>query len=221
MTRRFGLAVCLALVLTKIAIPASAGPAGGESAALSGLVAEIIAEGGYQVSVDATPPERPLLRLPAWMAAPLQVLMWVLLLILAAIAVLFLISMFRQRVPPPEDEAEAGLPREGDPAWAEVGLRNADELAREGRIAEALHALLLAALGELRRRGGVEIRDSLTSREILARVSLPAGSEAPLSDLVREVEFAFFGGHDRSPEDYRRGRERFERLRLAMTGGAA
>ena len=43
----------------------------------------------------------------------------------------------------------------------------ADELAQQGRIAEAMHALLLRSLIEVRKHLNVSFADSLTSREVL------------------------------------------------------
>ena len=57
---------------------------------------------------------------------------------------------------------------------------------REGRFAEAIHALLLETLAALSR--AARLAPSLTSREIVARVPLPARAREALAGLVAAVE---------------------------------
>ena len=92
----------------------------------------------------------------------------------------------------------------------------ADELAASGRVAEAMHLLLLRSLVELRRRLGISFADSLTSREILARLTLPEGGREALGDLIRRVEFAHFGAKPSAAEDYAACKASYERLIAAM-----
>lgn len=92
----------------------------------------------------------------------------------------------------------------------------ADELAASGRVAEAMHLLLLRSLVELRRRLGISFADSLTSREILARLTLPEDGRQALGDLIRRVEFAHFGAKPADEADYAACRESYERLIAAM-----
>ena len=46
------------------------------------------------------------------------------------------------------------------------GTASADRLAEAGRIAEAVHELLLASIAALKARAGTDLRAALTSREI-------------------------------------------------------
>ena len=107
---------------------------------------------------------------------------------------------------------------------------DADALARRGLLAEAMHMLLLRSLIELRKRLDVTIADSLTSREILQRLSMPAlrpaapglGPTLPangrhaLADLIQRVEFVHFGRQVAAPEDYGACRAAYETLIGAM-----
>jgi len=103
-----------------------------------------------------------------------------------------------------------------------VAQMEADDLARQGRIAEAMHALLLRSLIEVRKRLNVSFADSLTSREILKALSLPEIGKISLADIIRRVEVVYFGEHPASEQDYAACRESYERLTLAMqTRGAA
>lgn len=92
----------------------------------------------------------------------------------------------------------------------------ADELARHGSFAEAMHVLLLRSVNELRRRLGVSIAVSLTSREILYRVALSPAERSHLADIIASVEISYFGPHQPDEEDYLRCRRDFEALSQAL-----
>ncbi len=98
---------------------------------------------------------------------------------------------------------------------AEAG-DDADDLARAGRIAEAMHLLLLRALMEMRARLQITLADSLTSREILRKVVLPDDGRLALGELIGRVERVHFGAEPASLDDYGVCRGTFERLIGAM-----
>jgi hypothetical protein len=93
-----------------------------------------------------------------------------------------------------------------------LSFDDASRLAAEGRYAEAVHALLLAAIRHFAERAKVTVQPSRTSRE-LVRV-LPLGPEAreAFSELVRTVELSLFGGGGVTAEDYERSLARFQAL---------
>lgn len=93
---------------------------------------------------------------------------------------------------------------------------DADDLARRGLLAKAMHMLLLRSLTELRKRLDVTIADSLTSREILQHVALPESGRAALADLIQRVEFVHFGRQVAAPDDYGACRASYEALIGAM-----
>lgn len=97
----------------------------------------------------------------------------------------------------------------------------ADALARRGLLAEAMHMLLLRSLIELRQRLGITLADSLTSREILQRLTLPDIGRQALGDLIQRVEFVHFGKRAAGPDDYGACRASYERLIGAMLGPGA
>ena len=101
------------------------------------------------------------------------------------------------------------------PPAPEAAARAAEQLAREGRFAEAMHVLLFDALAALRRRDQI-FAESLTSREILRRARLSPQGQASLRDIVARVEWSHFGEHTAGVEDYRRCRDSFDRLTLAL-----
>lgn len=88
----------------------------------------------------------------------------------------------------------------------------ADELARSGNFAEAIHALLLQSLAELRRYLQTPLSSSLTSREILRHVSLPSEGRSVFADIVERVEISYFGAYRPGEEDYSVCRQSFDVL---------
>jgi hypothetical protein len=144
-------------------------------------------------------------------------LKWLLLGLLLLGAAVFLVRALRDRrpvaraAPAPAPAAPAAAPEPAAVA-AEGPREEADRLAAEGRLAEAVHRLLLDALELLRRRGEA-LAPALTAREILRRVRLPAAEGEALGQLVALVERCWFGGQPTSLDDYRRCRESVDRLR--------
>lgn len=102
-----------------------------------------------------------------------------------------------------------------------VAQIEADELARQGRLAEAMHALLLRSLIEVRKRLNVSFADSLTSREILRALSLPERGKQALSDIIGRVEPVYFGESPAGERDYAACRQSYEVLTEAMQARAA
>lgn len=100
----------------------------------------------------------------------------------------------------------------------EIALSEADRLARLGAHGEALHLLLLYCLNEMRRRFGLGLPPSLTSREILGLSALPEIRRTGLSVIVSAVEVSHFGGRPADETTYRLCRQRCEDVVL---GGAA
>ncbi|MDR3077139.1 MAG: hypothetical protein LBV15_00045 [Planctomycetota bacterium] len=98
----------------------------------------------------------------------------------------------------------------------ETTLDEADRLAGEGDFAGAMHALLLRSLEELRRRLDLSLAASLTSREILRRVSLDSDGRLAFGDIVGRVEKSHFGSHWPGAEEYRDCRRSYEALVLAL-----
>jgi hypothetical protein len=106
-----------------------------------------------------------------------------------------------------------------DGAPADLPAQDADELARQGRYAEAIHALLIHSLTLLRRRFSRSMADCLTSREIVASVALPEPARDALDDLVARVELGHFGLYPVLRRDYDFCRDRFALLVAAMATG--
>jgi len=99
----------------------------------------------------------------------------------------------------------------------EIALSEADRLARLGSHGEALHLLLLYCLNEMRRRFGLGLPPSLTSREILGLSVLPEIRRIGLSVIVSAVEVSHFGGRPADETTYRLCRQRCEDVVLGDT----
>jgi hypothetical protein len=99
----------------------------------------------------------------------------------------------------------------------DLALGEADRLARQGAHGEALHLLLLYCFNEMRRRFGLGLPPSLTSREILGLSVLPEIRRTGLSVIVSAVEVSHFGGRPVDEATYLSCRERCEDVVL---GGA-
>jgi hypothetical protein len=115
------------------------------------------------------------------------------------------------------EDAFRGGGKVGSPAAA---LGAADELAAAGRFVEAMHVLLLQGLAAIRAGLDEEFADSLTSREILRRASLPDHGRASLRDIVSRVELTYFGQYPAALADYQACRASFNTLTQALHGSA-
>ena len=113
---------------------------------------------------------------------------------------------------------------EAVPAAAAVRMEKAqaeaDDLASCGSFAEAMHTLLLQSVNELRRKLDISIAASLTSREILYRVSLPAVGKTAFAEVIGWVEISYFGFHEPSRDDYIACRGSYETLTAVLRQGS-
>lgn len=153
------------------------------------------------------------------LASVLQAMM----IVVAAVAlVMLLMWLFRdlRRGDPSPLESELGSDPTVDQDVLNRPIGDADELARAGRYAEAIHTLLLRTLVELVRATRTRVPAALTSREILARVPLVPPARVALDALVAAVEVTHFGDEIPGAADYERCRGEFQRFADAYRGGA-
>lgn len=159
------------------------------------------------------------------LARLLQFLLWG---VVAVGAVLTVVALARE-LWRPSDQAELADPEldparraaAADAAIIQRPLGDADELARRGEYAEAIHVLLLRTLQELARSASVRVERSHTSREILARVPLRSDAREALFDLITAVELTHFGDEPAGAADYERCRQQFHRFAAAFRAGYA
>jgi hypothetical protein len=113
----------------------------------------------------------------------------------------------RTALPPPE-RAPSYRPAAARPARPRP-VGDPEQLARDGRYAEAIHALLLKALAET--EPGRE-RPALTSREIASSARLGRDARAALDALVAAVEWAHFAGQPVGAAEYQASLSEYQRL---------
>lgn len=99
--------------------------------------------------------------------------------------------------------------------------QTADQLAAEGKFADAIHALLQQTLGELVMVANHKISDAATSREIARQLVLPPSAGEALAALIGAVERTHFGDEVPAPSDYAQCRATFEVFAHTYRGGAA
>lgn len=80
------------------------------------------------------------------------------------------------------------------PGAPHSALEDVERLARNGALAEAVHMLLLRFIADIRTRQGTDVQPALTSREVVASVSLPQAARTSLAFIVASVERTRFGG---------------------------
>jgi hypothetical protein len=117
-------------------------------------------------------------------------------------AAILLSNIFRRRRPDQDAETAA------EPAGTEEQLpplsplEDIERLARDGRLEEAVHLLLLRFIEDIRERTQAALRPALTSREVLARTTLPDDAKSGFSHVVASVEHSHFGGQPISRETF-------------------
>ncbi|MFL6258622.1 MAG: DUF4129 domain-containing protein [Thermoanaerobaculia bacterium] len=108
--------------------------------------------------------------------------------------------------------APGGAPAAASASALSLSFDDASRLAAEGRYAEAVHALLLAAIRHFAERSKTAIPPSRTSRELVRLLPLGPDARDAFAELVRTVELSLFGGADLGAEDYERNLARFQAL---------
>lgn len=103
-------------------------------------------------------------------------------------------------------------PATGRPVEDKPFLALADDLAAQGRLVEAMHAVLLQSIAEIRATLDQSLADSLTSREILRGTKLSDAGKAALHEIVSRVERFYFGAYPAAYEDYQACRNYFAAL---------
>jgi uncharacterized protein DUF4129 len=206
--------------------PAAAQPAAAE---VQAKVRAVLADPRYQRELPApSPPEDPgdsgpSTRMPSSgvsVAVPvlgagafLARIVFIVLGIVVILVVLFwLLRELISRGRAPQEAAGAGEPVEAETAEREPAFEDAARLAAEGRYAEAIHALLLAAIRHFAERSRVAVQPSRTSRELIRLLPLGPEPRQAFTDLVRTVELSLFGGVAVGREEYERSLSRFRAL---------
>jgi len=202
-TRIAGLFLCLAAGAALFVLLSSKGaladtPAAGIKSAHD-IVEQVIQDEGIQHD-PPEPVEHHDTRLNldlGWLRIPLLVMLGIGLLVLLAFAIKSVMELARptgRAVPKKAVETVEIRPLLQAAPESLPELEEIMRLARSGAYEAAVHLLLLQGLRQLARLTGATVARSLTSREILRRHDLPAGSSRDLATLVGAVEISRFGG---------------------------
>jgi hypothetical protein len=191
---------------------------------------KVLSDPAYQRELPARPEDRPdrspfnrvevpgdgggkvvLPTLSAGMALGQVIFIVLLVVVIVLLAGWIVQNLARRRREEPAD-AGPGLMGEAEAIQAEPQFEDAARLAAEGRYAEAVHALLLAAIRHFAQRARVTIEPSRTSRELVRTLPLGPDVREAFAELVRTVELSLFGGAPVAAEDYEKSLARFRAL---------
>lgn len=89
-------------------------------------------------------------------------------------------------------------------------LEEADELAKSGRFAEAVHLLLFRSIDDIQERLEGGVPKSLTAREIGSLDSIPDRAKSALNPIIQIVERSYFGGASVTADDWQTARKAYE-----------
>lgn len=222
----WALALGALLAICAATPPASAAP---DSAEIRRQMERIVARERFQTELpDNDPPPPP--PKPSSSDFELEPIAEIALYALLAAAAIFVIyTMMQKKIASTPRGAvgkravASGAARATDnPDAAELADAEAAALAEAeaGRFEEAIHLLLLGAIGRLRERDARAAARSLTSREILARASsgrLSPAVGAALRDLVTAVEVSRFGGRPMDRAAFDRCLQAYREMRRAVS----
>ena len=222
--RRVGRACVIALLLAGFVVLAPGALAQGRKAAAAADSLDLqtdlprnVAEGAVKsLDLQTDLPREP--AEPGWhFQLPAEVFWIVLILGLAALLYAFWDELPIWRLGGRRSWSDGAEEGDGLEASApEAVAAAADDLARQGRFGDAMHALLLQSLADVRRRLDEQFADSLTSREILRSTKLPSEGREPLREIIARVERTYFGEYAAGPQDYRACRDRFTELERVL-----
>lgn len=150
-----------------------------------------------------------------------QILLWTVL-ALAAAALGFAIfnrvrhGQWRLRFPRRASLAQISVEDDwsAEQAPARSWLEEADELARQGRYADAVHRLLFRSIDDIARRRPALIRPALTSREIAGSKGIPARARDLFTSIAGLVERSLFGGRPVAERDWLDARQAYSDFAL-------
>jgi len=209
-------------ILAGLGMLSDVGPAVADAApeAIRQAVGDVYGSGRYQTEFpQQQQPEvewQPL-RIPDIVKDIIRILFWMLLIVGGVLFLFFLISALpslrerlRRRAVEQDPSRVGPIAMNAERERLDIALGEADRLARQGAFGEALHLLLLYCFNEMRRRFGLGLPPSLTSREIIGLSVLPEIRRNALSVIVSAVEISHFGGRPVDEATYMRCRERCE-----------
>lgn len=154
-----------------------------------------------------------------------RIILWGMIGALAVLIVWMIVNRFRDgawrlprfrraRVLASSGDGEEPLDWAPAAAPAQRWLDQADQLAAEGRFAEAVHHILLRSVEDIARRRPRLLRPALTSRDIARSSDIPPAPRGLFADLAAVVERSLFGGDAVDANDWQRCRTAYAEFAL-------
>ena len=143
-------------------------------------------------------------------------LRWVFYIGLVAIAAVLIFLVVRSLMGANWPKLRRKGPTSKEPEWrpdaakAKVLLEDADQLAGEGRFAEAARLLLHRSLDDVRGHRPKAIRPAVTSRELAVSEDLPSAARLAFSQIAAVVETSYFGERSVDQTGYGECRRAYE-----------
>jgi hypothetical protein len=182
----------------------------------------MLADRSLQFSLPGVDPPRPP---PEWLLGALkalsamgpvvQVLVWGVIALLAAMVLFFIVREFwglRLGWTGKIRSASGVTDWRPDRVKARILLEDADRLAAEGRFEEAVHLLLLRGVADIAARRPQLIGPALTSQDIAALSALPEAARPGFKLMADIVERSYFGGRPVDEGSWRQARDAYETL---------
>ncbi|UQZ90189.1 hypothetical protein C4J81_13655 [Deltaproteobacteria bacterium Smac51] len=223
------LCVAIALWAGPLVYADSSGPAAVSEEAAASALKQSIRHLNLQTQMPEgypVPPDLEPIKLPSFFSLSektAKFLLWGAIAVVVAVLLLKLRdnlwSNSRARKLKAEEEAAADDAPHAVTARMDMAQLEAEELARRGNFARAMHVLLLRSVSELRLKLDVSIAASLTSREILARIGLGPKAGAAFADIIGRVEISYFGDYEPGEAEYLACRQSFEILTQSLQSG--
>lgn len=208
-------AVTLLTILLLLGAGASAAPGLSAQAGSSDWTAaadEILAGDAYQTEIPEDELDRPA---GSWVFGPVaSVILISLLVVVVALVLTWIVHEWLQSRRAGSRKDEAGEDRQEAElrGSGRTDLARPRRLAEAGRFAEAMHELLLIAIGYLSRQAVAGRDRSLTSRELIRRLDLAETRRQAFRELVLAVETCHFGTRQPESRDYEACVDRFRAL---------
>ena len=111
--------------------------------------------------------------------------------------------------------------RSGPETWrpsaqrAEALLSDADQLAEQGRFAEAVHLILMRSVDDFAGHRPGMVKPALTSRELAELDALPPQARSAFSQIAQVVERSLFGGREVDAQRFAECRAAYHNFALA------
>lgn len=156
-----------------------------------------------------------------WLGHIMPVIFWGLVAAIALWALYGLIKMFIAHQNADKDAKGKSSNKNGDDIYVDVRpeketartlLEEAEQLAKSGKFAEAVHLLLFRSIEDIQKKLEGGVPKSLTAREIGSLSSIPQLAQTALSPIIMIVEGSYFGQRHVTEADWNTAKCSYEQF---------